>query len=73
MKIYTITTKTPNGDGKEYSFMTYNLSNLDEQIRFSDFLVDCCDDTVDEYECPDNWDPTDWRNLTTFTCREMEE
>ena len=58
-----VTAKTPNGDTCEYIFIG-NLDTPADQIRFSEFMIQCCDDCADWYGCPVGWDEEKWHNQT---------
>lgn len=58
--------KTPLGNTQEYSFMG-DMDSDDEIDRFVDFMVSCCDDCADRYDCPDEWDANEWHSKTKVT------
>ena len=52
-----VTTLTPKGDTKEYSWMG-SLETSEGQQELTRFMLECCDDTADFFGCPDEdgWD-----------------
>ena len=66
-----VTAKTPYGNTNEYFFMG-DLDKHEDQIRFSKFMVECCDDTSDRFSAPDEWDAMDWRDQTCAMWEPME-
>lgn len=63
VEFFKITTLTPNGDSKEYMYMG-EIKTPEDTAKFSEFMVECCDDTSDFFGCPDDWDPIKWRDST---------
>lgn len=58
--------KTPLDDIHEYSFMG-DMDSDSEVERFINFMVSCCDDCADRYDCPDEWDADEWHSKTSAT------
>lgn len=58
--------KTPLGDTQEYSFMG-DMDSDSEIERFLNFMIFCCDDCADRYDCPDEWDADEWHSKTLAT------
>ena len=58
-----VTTKTPNGDSKQYMYMG-DLNTDEGAVDFAEFMVKCCDDTADFFSAPDDWDADKWLNST---------
>ena len=68
-----VTTLTPKGDTKEYSWMG-SLETSEGQQELTRFMLECCDDTADFFGCPDEdgWDVDKWRNMTCARWEPME-